>query len=191
MNIFLRKLCIIIFVLFIANNAFSQTDIWGNDLKNHFFTGGGLNLQVGSQVNVGVEPVFGYHISNIFSVGISGSYQYYYSSYNKESFNIYGGRAFMRIQPIQMLFLHGEYEVLTYKTDIFSAPTYQFETIVSENVLVGVGYSSNFSERLRANLMLLFNLNNTIYTPYSNPVLRASIEWAFPACKKAREAEKN
>ncbi|MPM02742.1 hypothetical protein SDC9_48997 [bioreactor metagenome] len=163
--------------------ASAQNDDIGSGLKNHLFTGGSLGLTFGNETNIEAAPLFGYHLSNVVSFGIGGSYQYFHSRYYNESMNITGGRAFFRIHPLRPVFLHAEYQVLTYKTNIFNAPTYEVQTIVAEGLLVGAGYREYLSDRLSTTIMLLYDLNYTKYSPYSNPLFRFGIEWAFPVKK--------
>lgn len=160
----------------------AQNEFEGTQLKNFFFTGGGGGLQFGPETNIEVSPVFGYHLSNVFSVGIGGTYQFYKSRYYGDQFDIFGGRVFFRAQPIRPFFLHLEYEMLTYKTNIFS-PTREYENVISENLLGGIGYREYISEKLSSYVMLMYNFNMNIYTPYSNPVFRFGLEFAFPAKK--------
>jgi hypothetical protein len=165
----------------LASNA--QGYFEGTGLKNYFFTGGGAGLQFGTETNIEVAPVFGYHLSNAFSVGIGGTYQFYKSRYYGDQFDIFGGRIFLRAQPLRLFFVHFEYEMLTYKTNIFSA-TGEYENVISENLLGGIGYREYISDRFSTYIMLMYNFNMNIYTPYSNPVFRFGIEYAFPAKKQ-------
>jgi len=179
----INKKSILILALLATSSIFiqAQNDDVGTGMKKQFFTGGNLGLTFGDETNIEFSPLFGYHISNIFSAGIGGSYQYYHSRYWATSINIFGGRVFMRLQPLKPFFIHGEYEVLTYKTNIFNPPTYEVENIVSENLLLGVGYREYISERFSSTIMLLYDFNYTFATPYSNPVFRFGLEWSFPA----------
>ncbi len=163
-----------------ALNVSAQNDDIGSGLKNHLFTGGSLGLALGNETNIEAAPIFGYHLSNVVSFGIGGTYQYFHSRLYNESMNIFGGRAFLRIQPLKPVFLHAEYQVLTYKTNMFNAPTYQVQQIVAEGLLVGVGYREYLSDRLSTTIMLLYDLNYTKYSPNSNPLFRVGIEYAIP-----------
>jgi hypothetical protein len=90
------------------------------------------------------------------------------------------GRAFARYDILNIVFLHVEQEMLAYKTDLYSLNR-ETELIVSHNTLVGGGYRQTFQKNSRSAgyIMLLFNLNETIHTPYSNPVLRVGFEQHF------------
>lgn len=176
----MRKLLIILVLVLAAYSSNAQ----GTELKNNFFTGGSFGLRFGSLTNIEVSPAFGYHLNDFLSAGVGGTYQFYNNKYYYPALrlNIYGGRAFFRVHPVSFIYLQGEYELLTYKTDIFS-PTGDMENILSENILAGIAYREQLSETVNYYLMLMYNFNQTIYTPYSNPVYRVGIEVAFPASR--------
>lgn len=176
----MRKLLIILVLVLAAYSSKSQ----GTELKNNFFTGGSFGIRFGSLTNIEVSPAFGYHLNDFLSAGVGGTYQFYNNKYYYPPLrlNIYGGRAFFRVHPVSFIYLQGEYELLTYKTDIFS-PTGDMENILSENILAGIAYREQLSETVNYYLMLMYNFNQTIYTPYSNPVYRVGIEVAFPASR--------
>ncbi|PLW95376.1 MAG: hypothetical protein C0592_00415 [Marinilabiliales bacterium] len=179
----MRKIIVVFSLFLISFAGHSQ----GTELKNHFFTGGSLGLRFGTLTNIEVSPAFGYHINDYLSAGIGGTYQFYNNKYYYPSLrlNIWGGRAFFRVHPFSMIYLQGEYEIMTYKTDIFH-PAGEMENIISENILGGIAYRDVLSETVSYYMMLMYNFNQTIYTPYLNPVYRVGIEIAFPARKNSR-----
>ncbi|PKP02491.1 MAG: hypothetical protein CVU11_11685 [Bacteroidetes bacterium HGW-Bacteroidetes-6] len=180
---FAKVIALTLLAIYFRPQTQAQDNFEGTGLKNYFFVGGGVGLQFGSETNIEASPSFGYHFSNLLSAGIGGSYQYYSIRNSGFRLNIYGGRVFLRAQPLRPFFAHLEYEILTYYTNIYS-PINQYEHVISENLLGGVGYREYFSEQFSYYIMLLYNFNYNIYTPYSNPVFRVGVEFAFPASKK-------
>lgn len=179
----MKKLVIILVLVIAVYSSNAQ----GTELGGYMFSGGSLGLRFGTLTNIEVAPVLGYHINDFLSVGFGVQYQYYNSKYYYPALemNIYGGRAFFRVHPVSFIFLQGEYELLTYKTSVFS-PTGDIENILSENALAGIGYRDNLSENVSYYMMLMYNFNQTIYTPYNNPVYRFGIEFAFPVSKNVK-----
>ena len=178
---------IIIFFAITAITAQAQDKVAGSELKKHMFVGGSFGLQFGTVTNIEVAPDFGYYLNDFLSLGLGASYQFYGDKryYPTLKYNIYGGRAFLKIHPIRKIIIHAEYELLGYKTDVFS-PIGQEENILSENILIGAAYRESFSPRFSTYILIMYNLNQTIYTPYSNPVFRFGLEYAFPLRKKAK-----
>lgn len=172
-----KNIFLIILITGFCVNLFSQED----DYEKHY-VGGQIGMQFGTVINLSVSPHYGHYIFPFVSVGAGLSYQYFSDAFYSPplKLSIFGGRVFARIDPIDAVFIHAEYELLTYKTDIFS-PVRDMEQIISENVLVGGGYRQMFSDMSKdcMYIMLLYNLNETIYTPYSNPVIRLGVELHF------------
>lgn len=140
------------------------------------YTGGGIGLQFGSQTFINVSPLIGYRLTEKFSVGLSATYLYYrYKDYNPAysfSSNTYGGSVFSRYLIFENLFAHVEYEVLRLEARDNVSRLLGTKDITS--VLVGGGYRQMLGDRSSINLMLLYNLNETTYSPYQNPIIRIS-----------------
>lgn len=149
---------------------------------NKHYIGGDLSIQIGTIINLNIAPHYGYYFMPKISAGLGVNYQYYNNALYSPplEMNIFGGRIFARYDIIDWLFIHAENEILTYKTNMFH-PLRKMEQIVSNNVLAGAGYRQLFSafDKDNAYIMLLYNFNETIYTPYSNPVIRIGIEFHF------------
>ena len=140
------------------------------------YTGGGIGLQFGSQTFVNISPLLGYRLTEKFSVGVSATYLYFrYKDYNPAysySSNTYGGSVFTRYLIFENLFAHVEYEVL--RLDVRDNVSRLLGSNDITSVLVGGGYRQMLGDRSSINLMLLYNLNETTYSPYQNPIIRLS-----------------
>ncbi len=137
-------------------------------LKDRLFFGGYFGLQFGTITLVDVSPLVGLNISNHFAVGLGLTYQYYrekYLSY-RYSTNIYGGRGFARYYFIQNFFAQAEYEILNFE------PYIESERINVHGFLLGGGFRQIVNRNSFISIVVLWNLNESIYSPYSNPVIR-------------------
>ncbi len=147
-----------------------------NNFWDRIYTGGGIGLQFGTQTFVNISPLVGYRLTEKFSVGLSATYLYYrYKDYNPAysySSNIYGGSVFSRYLIFENLFAHVEYEVLRLEARDNVSRLLGTKDITS--ILVGGGYRQMIGDRSSINLMLLYNLNETTYSPYQNPIIRIS-----------------
>ena len=166
--------------LILSSLNLAAQDDGSNDVGYRFFTGGNLGLGLGTITNIDVSPMIGYHILPYWSVGLGGTYQYYLDKrypYDPVSLNIIGGRAFTRVYPIPQLMGHLEFEHLSYKTNLTLFPGMNpDERIHSNNLLAGVGYRQQVGMQAYSYIMILWNLNQTQYTPYTNPVFRVGFE---------------
>jgi hypothetical protein len=132
------------------------------------YYGGNLGLQFGTQTVIDINPIVGYRINPKLSAGIGIKYQYYkYKNigYTYET-NIYGGSVFGRYNVFDGLFAYTEYAIINLeafdtrkRTDVFSW-------------FVGGGYAQPLGSRASMNIMILYNLTETRYTPYTNPIFR-------------------
>lgn len=158
-------------------NLSAQSDKFEFDTRNYI--GGSLSLQLGTVILFNITPHYGFYLTPRLSAGAGLSYLYYNNASpaptQPNTLNIYGGSLFMRFDIFDQLYVHAENELLTYKLGK-NGPQ-----ILSNNVLIGAGYKQFFSMMTNDNvyLMVLFNLNETQYTPYINPVIRMGVEFHF------------
>lgn len=138
--------------------------------------GGIVGAQFGDVTYIELAPLAAYHITEAFHAGLGLTYQYYhvnYTGYPDYSSSAYGGSIFARYFVWRDLFAHVEYAPL-YITN-FQFPPYVTpvdEAPWAHDIFLGGGYRQRFAERASVNLMLLFNVNETVYSPYSNPIIR-------------------
>jgi len=185
------KIVIALFFTLLYNNVslfaqeFIQNDVKTEKVKDHkfnkdrLFFGGGLELQFGNSSLVSLAPEVGYRFTDRLSAGIGISY-FYISESGAQSFstNIYGGKVFGSFSVFENLFIHAEYEVLNLETQYFNNNIYpERKRFNIGSFLVGPGYKFKMGERSSVNLLMLWNLNETAYSPYTNPVLRMSFQF--------------
>jgi hypothetical protein len=158
------------------NNKIEDAGKYAN-YKHSFFTGGNLGVQFGSVTMVDFSPQFGYFVFENMSVGVGLTYQYINDRRFSETMHVIGGRVFTRLYlPVyNSIFAHGEYEYLAYNTNVYSLSG-QKEWVNTSNVLAGVGYRQQIAGRSAITLTVLWNFNETPYTLYSNPVIRAGVD---------------
>lgn len=172
-----RFFIIIVAVFFMPLSCIHAQEFEQNDEvpQNRIIVGGGLGLQFGSVTLIDVSPIVGYKVSKRFVPGVGITYQYYKDTrfgYNYET-SIYGGSVFARYYIWQDLFAHAEYQVLSYeKLNV----NFEKERISVPGVLVGGGYRQWIGGSFAATIMVLFNLNETIDSPYENPIFRIGFQ---------------
>jgi len=157
--------------------------------SDRVFFGGNLGLQFGDITLVDVSPMVGYRITDKVAAGISFSYIYYhYKIYNPYSYlyedmssNIYGTSIFGRYYFVENLFAHAEYEYLIYSYDnyrpISSGGSYlkSTETVDVPGFYLGGGYRQPVGGRTSFTITILYNVMESPYSPYSNPIIRAGV----------------
>jgi hypothetical protein len=141
-------------------------------LKDRIFTGGNMGLQIGNPTMIDISPLIGFKITKHASAGFGVTYLYY--KYNDNYYgsvyisNIYGGRIFAQHTIWKNIFAHAEYEVL-------NGEWLQGSRYNITSVLIGAGFRQALFGRAYLNLTILWNLNNTYDSPYTNPIIRAGI----------------
>lgn len=152
--------------------------------SDRLFFGGGLGLQFGTLTLIDISPVVGYRVTEKFETGIGLTYKYYkYKDYyyvgGDLKTNIFGGSLFARYHIFENIFAHVEYESLRYHYDdnhgsgsILSSDQ---STAVYNSIFVGGGYRQRISQGSYFFMMALWNLNDSAFSPYSNPVLRMGV----------------
>ena len=164
---------LIVFSFFVASQGYAQYQNLGSasssEVKaNPWFVGGMIG---GSFSNYGgsfeISPLIGYKITPDVHVG--SRITYIYSKYSGKSYNDFGGSIFGRYRFLKMLFAHVEYEVLSVE---YLTYNYENDRRTINSLFVGGGLYQSMGGRGFATIAILYNLLETEYSPYSNPVIR-------------------
>lgn len=147
--------------------------------RGRLYTGGNFGLQFGNSTLIDISPELGYFITEKISIGTGVVYQHYgfkdkaFPSSNFKT-NIYGSKMFLRYHILENFFAHAEYEALNLETQFFDRTNLRHTStrFWVHSVLVGGGYRQRIGEYSSLNIMLLYNINETIDSPYSNPIFR-------------------
>jgi hypothetical protein len=152
-----------------TSDAQSPQSFW-----DRVFVGGGLGGQLSADYTyVNVSPSLGYWITDRWSAGAGFTFQYFDSKLFNYSTSIYGPTAFTRYHLLRFLFATAEFEYLflRYKDDLLMHPI----SVTSPNLLLGGGLSYSLGGSASAYAMILYNVLENQYTPYSNPVIRFGV----------------
>lgn len=128
----------------------SYGEIKGGFKQENIFVGGSLNLGLGGgQLTLGASPEIGYSFTKWFDAGLGLNLIYtsvaantYYNPSNTKlrQFN-YGGGPFVRLYPVNFLFVQGQFEEnwtkIKVKQDIYTYKT----TVNAASFIAGLGYT--------------------------------------------------
>ena len=143
--------------------------------KDKIFFGGGLGLQFGSVTAIDVSPIVGYKVTERFHTGLGFTYKYLkYRDYTPSiDFSAYSGSIFTRFFITESLFAYAEAEALnTEVLTLTSNNTIEQERKWIESYFIGGGYFQKIGQRSGIYLLILWNLNESELSPYTNPVMR-------------------
>ncbi len=165
--------------------------------KGKFFLVPELWLSFGTLTYVDIAPLVGYHLTDRLAVGLGPHYIYQsrkatpYFPYSYKT-HVYGGKAFARFSlirnaeqflPLNLfneLFIHAEYEGLSLEKAYYYAPAYPEEgRFLYQGFLVGGGITQRLGLYNSLSIMILWNLNDSSRSPYSNPVFRIGFNAYF------------
>ena len=193
----------------IQAQGLNNTDYTKKSFTERLYFGGALGLSIGSYSSlVDISPIVGYGVTDDFIVGIGLTYKYYkykdyYLNLNDTSLydlktNIYGGSIWARyfltkteIPVIENIFLHGEIEPLTFMNQYRYQPygniidpfgnqyIKENERINLTGVFFGGGISQPVGGRSYMYLEVLWDFNEELYSPYSNPRIRVGFAAGF------------
>jgi hypothetical protein len=147
-----------------------------NNILSRMDFGGYLGAQFGTVTLIDVSPMASYRFTEKFHAGLGLTYQYYQDNTYSPSYSssAYGGSIFAKYFIWRDLFAHVEYAPL-YITNFMYYPPYvpdDGKEPWAHDVLLGGGYRQWIGGKAFVNLMILFNVNETIYSPYRNPIIR-------------------
>jgi hypothetical protein len=198
-----RATRILVYLVIMAGTCFSGTNLHAQQweevsYKGKVYLSPDFGLMLGTINRIEVGASVGYHLTERFSAGIGGRYEYYmdsrdYFGYEPFSTHTYGGRLFSRftliknienLVPIRSnfgIFAHAEYEALSLETEYYDvANRYpDADRFWHHAILFGGGILQPLGERTSFTLLALWNLNEDISSPYVNPILRVGIQIYF------------
>lgn len=135
--------------------------------------GGGFSASGGS---FDVSPIIGYKLSPKMQVGTRLTYIYssydYGSPIGRQSYNDYGGSLFGRYRFIEQAFVHVEYEILRVQYPSIYGTGFEITNHTVNSLFVGGGMIQSIGGRGFTTISVLFNVLESDYSPYSNPIIR-------------------
>jgi hypothetical protein len=167
-------------IILVATDLWAQRRVYiaDEDFQSRWVVGGGFGLSFSTYgSNIQVSPQLGYRLTPAWESGIRLTYNYYSYRENWLRFNTnhFGGGPYSNYVIYRGLYAHAEYEMLSYERVFVNWALREIshrDGIIIHSVFVGAGFRQYFSARSYATFLLLFNLNETLDSPYSNPTFR-------------------
>lgn len=167
----------ILVLLFLIPVAASAQEM--GSFKDRLYYGGTFSLNYGGSSDYtiftfGVSPTVGYRFTPRFSAGPGIIYQYDNFRFSTYKFNLnsYGGKLFGRYSITENLFAYTEYELLSYEYIIPNYTTLRYEQRrnAATSIYVGGGYSQRIGTNSTIDLLVLYNINHDVNSPYGSPL---------------------
>lgn len=145
--------------------------------------GGNLALYSSTRYSfVDISPIIGYRVDKWLLVGAGPVYTYYSETYGslKYKFDMYGFRTMVRIHFIENLFFQTGWDKLNRSIyELGNNNTLQEKRIWVDNVWIGGGVNYHLGGNAYMFTNVLFNLNQTVYSPYPNPYVQGGFIVGF------------
>lgn len=164
-------------------------------LWDRMYVGGNIGLQFGTITDIEVSPHVGYYIYPRWSAGVGITYEYYkrkatYYNPFKIDTHIYGFNLFTRLALIKdmgqtfgigngiSIIGQAEYERLSLERKYFELTSMATEgRFWLDSFLVGGGIKQAIGRRSSVYMLVMWNLNETINSPYSNPIFKFGFDF--------------
>lgn len=190
-----NKLYIILIFSLLSASIFAQPKPEKKSVWERMYVGGNFGLQFGTITDIEVSPHVGYYIYPRWSAGVGITYEYYkrkqsiYYPYSIDT-HIYGYNFFTQLALIQDLgrtfgigngisiIGQAEYERLSLERKYFERTTSLTEgRFWLDSFLVGGGIKQAVGRRSSIYLLIMWNLNETVNSPYSNPIFKFGFDF--------------
>ena len=138
---------------------------------NNLFIGTGINLGFSNGFIIGLNPEIGYSINKVIDAGIATNLTYVTqrNQYSNSSLRYLatGGGPFVRIWPIEQIFIGGQFEYnrINISQKINGTVTDK-ESASSSSILAGVGYGRRVIGQSQFYTSIMIDLLSDINSPY-------------------------
>ena len=141
--------------------------------------GGYLGIQFGTVTNINISPILTFEVVNNLYTGVGFTYMYYKDKRYEPAYTSsgIGGSLLARYHVWKDLFVQTEYDPIYYtyygEYDQFGKFVgFHKENVWVHDLLIGAGYRQWMGERSYATISIFYNVNETNYSPYRNPIIR-------------------
>ncbi len=184
-----------LFTLLLLSMAFNAAMAQDEEEKkgfdaNRLFLGSGVNLGFSNGFIIGLNPEIGYSLNKVLDIGIATNLTYVTQRY--QSVNItarylaLGGGPFLRIWPIEQLFIGGqfEYNKISYSEKTASGIINKAKA-EAPSMLVGIGYGTRNIGRGQFYTSVMIDAMKDFNSPYRDqygrvlPVFRTGFSFYF------------
>jgi hypothetical protein len=141
------------------------------DGPSPLYYGGSVTLSFAGATRIGVFPLVGYRLTPQFSLGAKVGYEYV--NYNEFNAHNYGAGAFARYRVVPQLYLHGEYQMISFDRTL--------DRDWVPFLLFGGGFVQRLSPRASAYVEVVFDVLQDDGSPYDDwqPVVSVGVAAGF------------
>jgi hypothetical protein len=190
----MRKGVLLILLVALTFSARAQDDY--PDRKGKFFLVPEFWLSFGTSTHIELAPMVGYHVFDRLAVGLGPHYMFlshkatpvYPDAYQTHSYGLKGfarfslitnAEEFLPINLFSELFVHVEYEGLSLERAYYVPPYTEEGRFIYRGLLMGGGFSQRIGIYNNVSFTILWDINDSTISPYSNPIFRIAFNTYF------------
>lgn len=168
----MKKWIVFISFVIMSLSSFAQEEEKEKGFKkDHLFIGSGINLGFFNGFILGLNPEIGYSLNRFVDVGLSTNINYFTQNelngpavYRQFA---YGGGPFVRIWPVSMIFIGGqfEYNKISYSVKTNGTVTGK-DNYTTPSILVGGGYGNRLIGRSQFYTSIMVDVLRDPNSPY-------------------------
>lgn len=168
----MKKIVLLLsFLSLIISSAFAQEEREKGFKKEQLFLGTGINLGFFNGFILGVNPEVGYSLNRFIDVGVATNVNYItqndmYSAVTYRQF-VVGGGPYVRVWPVNMIFLGGQFEYnnISYSIKNNGAVSNKIN-YSAPSILVGGGYGNRFVGQSQFYTSIMVDVLRDPQSPY-------------------------
>jgi len=152
------------------------------------FYGGNLDMGFGMVTQISLSPEVGYRITNRLSAGVGIDYMFIYSEEYNFKGSIFGGSVFASFTVIKSIgdlipFFRTDMGILIYGQFSYTNMGRFYTALSGEepmwiaSPMLGLGFQVPIGQRSYMLLSVMYNFNESLYSIYSNPVVKVSYQF--------------
>ena len=190
----MKRSLVFVFLVICTLSSFAQEEMPSR--KGKFFLIPEIWLSFGSRTYIELGPLVGYHVNDRLVVGLGPHYIYqnqraspaYPYAYESHAFGLKGfgrfslitnGKEFLPIKLFDDLFVHVEYEAMSLENSYSLPGSADSDRFIYNSLLLGGGFNQRVGMYNSISFTVLWDINGTVYSPYSNPIFRVGFNTFF------------
>jgi hypothetical protein len=190
----MKRAVVLVLLVVLSIPAVAQDEDPGR--KGKFFLVPEFWFSFGTSTYIELAPMVGYHIFDRLAVGLGPHYMYlskkatpsYPYDYQTHSYGLKGfarfslithAEEFLPINLFSELFVHAEYEGLSLEKQYYVPPYTDNGRFIYKGLLLGGGFSQRIGVYNTVSFTILWDLNESTISPYSNPIFRIGFNTYF------------
>ncbi len=150
--------------------------------RDRLVFGGDIGLSLGTYTYINVSPAVGYRVTNRLTVGLGPIYIYQNDNYYNYESSMYGAKLLTSFTVLRSTDINPNFQfgnlILHIENEFLNVEPYNYLTSQQENrlwidnFLVGGGLSQSVGSKFNVSVLILWDVTNNAYSPYSNPIFR-------------------